>query len=80
MESDVMQRTLMRKVGSSINDKEGRIFFTIHVDDLMIVADEGEMQKFMEFLRSKNWSVEVKGAFNMSDTVIWSVQIFEAKH
>lgn len=80
MESDVMQRTLMRKVGSSINDKEGRIFFTIHVDDLMIVADEGEMQKFMEFLRSKNWSVEVKGPFNMSDTVIWSVQIFEAKH
>ena len=66
LESDVMQPTLMRKVGSNIDDKEGQIFLTIHVDDLVIVADEGEMQKFMKFLRSKNWSVEVKGPFNMS--------------
>ena len=50
----MMQPTLMRKVGSNIDDKEGRIFLTIHVDDLRIVADKGEMQKFMEFLRSKN--------------------------
>ena len=63
LEVDVMQPTLMRKKRKpGEEEKEGeRIYLTIHVDDLFVVADEPEMEKFLKFIQSKSWKYEKKG-------------------
>ena len=51
MEQDVMQPTLLmiHKV----------IYITVHVDDVLMVGDEGALKQFVDFLKvKKRWSIE----------------------
>ena len=60
MEMDAMQPTLMRKKGPQ--EKGKRLLLTIHVDDLLMIGDEPEVEKFIEFMtKDKGWKAEVQG-------------------
>ena len=60
MESDVMQPSLMKKKGQT-KAKKDRIFLTIHVDDLLVVGDEDEVERFFNYLTEVGWRYEKQG-------------------
>ena len=60
LESDVMQPSLMKKKGQT-KVKKDRIFLTIHVDDLLVVGAEEEVEKFFKYLTGVGWRYEKEG-------------------
>ena len=66
MECDVMQPSLMRRKICD-HSGSGRLYLTIHVDDLLMVGDEGEAEKFFEYLRSFGWSLESQGPMEVGE-------------
>ena len=67
---DVMQPTMMKKPDDPGEmNKDGQLYLTIHVDDLLLIGHEGEVEKFIKYMESKGWKTEKRrplysGSFN----------------
>ena len=60
LEQDVMQPTMMRSSKKSEGGNKRNLYLTIHVDDLLIVGVEEEVERFIKFIEAK-WKVEKRG-------------------
>ena len=60
MMQDVTQPATMKNVKKPGSD-EGTMYLTIHVDDLLIVGEGSEVEKFIQFMPAKTWQVEKRG-------------------
>ena len=61
MVQDVMQPTMMKKNQKAHDEGGGRLFLTIHVDDLLLIGDEEEVERFISYMEQKSWKVEKRG-------------------
>lgn len=61
LEQDVMQPTMMRSSKKSEGGNKRNLYLTIHVDDLLIVGVEEEVERFIKFMEAKLWKVEKRG-------------------
>ncbi|CAK9073386.1 unnamed protein product [Durusdinium trenchii] len=61
MVQDVMQPTMMKKDKKTKDEDNGRLFLTIHVDDLLLIGDEEEVERFISYMEQKSWKVEKRG-------------------
>lgn len=61
MIQDVMQPTMMKKVKKEGDQSEGQLYLTIHVDDMLLVGHESEVEKFIKYMEQKPWKVEKRG-------------------
>ena len=61
MVQDVMQPTMMKKDKKVKDEDNGRLFLTIHVDDLLLIGDEEEVERFISYMEQKSWKVEKRG-------------------
>ena len=51
----------MKKLKKADDEAGGRLFLTIHVDDLLLVGDEQEVERFIKYMEQKSWKVEKRG-------------------
>ena len=58
---DVMQPTMMKMVQDDDNPDDGRLYLTIHVDDLLLVGNEKVAEGFIKFMEDKGWKTEKRG-------------------
>ena len=61
LEQDVMQPTMMRSSKKGEGDSKRSLYLTIHVDDLLLVGVEEEVECFIKFMENKSWKVEKLG-------------------
>ena len=61
LEQDAMQPTMMRSSTRVEGGNKRKLYLTIHVDDLLIVGVEDEVERFIKFMESKSWRVEKTG-------------------
>ena len=66
METDVMQPSLMRRKVAE-HGGTGRLYLTIHVDDLFLVGDEGEAERFFDYLKTFGWKLESQGPMEIDE-------------
>ena len=63
---DTMQPTMMKKPEAPEgSDTGGKLYLTIHVDDLLLVGDEPEVEKFISHMERKGWKTEKRGPLYM---------------
>lgn len=59
---DVMQPTMMKKPESSgKEDDGGKLYLTTHVDDLLLISHEKEVERFITYMERKNWKTKKRG-------------------
>ena len=59
---DVMQPTMMKKPdGPNEMNENGKLYLTIHVDDLLLIGHEAEVEKFIKYMDTKGWKTEKRG-------------------
>ena len=58
MVQDVMQPTMMKREKKANDEASGRLFLTIHVDELLLIGDEQEVEHFIKYMEQKSWKVE----------------------
>ena len=67
MECDNMQPSLMR-LKDDLHKPGKPLYITIHVDDLFVVGDVAEAERFFEKLdQEEGWKLEKKGPFKVGD-------------
>ena len=63
---DTMQPTMMKKPEAPKGSETGgKLYLTIHVDDLLLVGDELEVESFISYMGIKGWKTEKRGPLYM---------------